>query len=59
MVTETSHFAPYARGPVPWRAAVRFGEIVLRGIGQVMLQNSVWSGLLFLLGIFYSSWVYG
>ncbi|MGH9480488.1 MAG: urea transporter [Terriglobales bacterium] len=32
---------------------------MLRGIGQVMLQNSVWSGLLFLLGIFYSSWVYG
>lgn len=32
---------------------------ILRGVGQVMLQNSVWTGLLFLIGIFYNSWLLG
>ncbi len=36
-----------------------FGEHVLRGIGQVMLQNNIASGLLFLIGIFVGSWQCG
>jgi len=39
--------------------ATGFGDHVLRGIGQVMLQNSPVSGLLFLIGIFVSSWQAG
>lgn len=36
-----------------------FPGSVLRGIGQVMLQNNSLSGLLFLTGIFYNSMVFG
>jgi urea transporter len=32
---------------------------ILRGVGQVMLQNSAPAGLLFLVGIFYNSWLMG
>jgi urea transporter len=32
---------------------------ILRGFGQVMLQNSALSGSLFLVGIFYNSWLLG
>ncbi|HTN68790.1 MAG TPA: urea transporter [Dysgonamonadaceae bacterium] len=31
----------------------------LRGIGQVMFQNNIYSGILFLGGIFYNSWQLG
>lgn len=31
-------------------------KIILRGFGQVMLQNNAVTGLFFLLGIFYNSW---
>lgn len=31
----------------------------MRGIGQVMFQNNIYSGLLFLIGIFYNSWLLG
>lgn len=34
-------------------------KIVLRGISQVMLQNNALTGLLFLVGIFYNSWLMG
>lgn len=34
-------------------------QIVFRGIGQIMFQNNIYSGILFLAGIFYSSWVLG
>lgn len=34
-------------------------KIILRGIGQVMFQNNIYSGLLFLVGIFYNSWLLG
>lgn len=34
-------------------------KAVLRGVGQVMLQNNALSGLLFLVGIFYNSWLMG
>lgn len=32
-----------------------FIDSVLRGIGQVMLQNNSYTGLIFLIGIFYNS----
>lgn len=34
-------------------------KTILRGIGQVMLQNNALTGLLFLVGIFYNSWIMG
>jgi len=36
-----------------------FIQTVLRGIGQVMFQNNTYSGVLFLAGIFYNSWLLG
>lgn len=36
-----------------------FGDAVFRGIGQVMLQNNSYTGLIFLAGIFYNSMVLG
>ena len=34
-------------------------KTILRGVGQVMLQNNALTGLLFLAGIFYNSWLMG
>lgn len=42
--------------PPSW---LSFVDSVLRGIGQVMLQNNSYTGLLFLLGVFYSSTLSG
>lgn len=36
-----------------------FVQLLLRGVGQVMFQNNAYSGLLFLVGIFYHSWPLG
>jgi len=33
-----------------------FVKILLRGAGQVMFQNNVWTGLLFLIGIFWGAY---
>ncbi|WP_312820710.1 urea transporter [Kaistella carnis] len=38
---------------------MKFIEIILRGVGQVLFQNNYLSGLLFLTGIFYNSWLFG
>lgn len=38
---------------------MRFLQTILRGIGQVMFQNNSYSGILFLTGIFYNSWLMG
>lgn len=38
---------------------MRFIQTILRGIGQVMFQNNIYSGILFLGGIFYNSWLLG
>lgn len=38
---------------------MKFIESILRGVGQVMFQNNWFSGLLFLIGIFYNSWLFG
>lgn len=36
-----------------------FADAVLRGVGQVMLMNNAWTGLLFLTGIFLNSALFG
>lgn len=36
-----------------------FLKIMLRGTGQVMFQNSIWTGLLFLIGIFWGAYAEG
>ena len=41
------------------RLLLAFLDSVLRGIGQVMLQNNSYAGLLFLIGIFYNSVLFG
>ena len=38
---------------------LNFLDSVLRGIGQVMLQNNSYAGLLFLAGVFYNSPLFG
>ncbi len=40
-------------------ALVEFLDSVLRGIGQVMLQNNAYAGALFLLGVFWNSSLFG
>lgn len=37
----------------------KFTRTILRGVGQVMFQNNAITGLLFLIGIFYNSWIMG
>ncbi len=39
--------------------AITFTKIILRGISQIMLQNNSFTGLLFLIAIFYNSWLMG
>ncbi len=36
-----------------------FTKSLLRGIGQVMLQNNAITGFIFLIGVFYASWLMG
>lgn len=36
-----------------------FLDNILKGIGQIMLQENRWTGLLFLIGIFMGSWQCG
>ena len=38
---------------------MKFSQTIFRGIGQVMFQNNIYSGLLFTIGIFYNSWLLG
>ncbi|MBS1949910.1 MAG: Eukaryotic-type low-affinity urea transporter [Cytophagales bacterium] len=38
---------------------IPFVNHILKGIGQIMLQENPWTGLLFLIGIFIGSWQYG
>ena len=38
---------------------MQFIQVILRGVGQVMFQNNSYSGALFLVGIFYNSWLLG
>ena len=43
----------------PGAQIVGFVDAILRGIGQVMLQNNSFTGLLFLAGVFYNSFLFG
>jgi len=43
----------------PFLIYKNFTKSIFRGIGQVMLQNNAITGLLFLIGIFYASWLMG
>ena len=43
----------------PAHQVLAFADAVLRGIGQVMLQNNSYTGLLFLAGMFYNSALLG
>ncbi|MDE5611827.1 MAG: urea transporter, partial [Odoribacter sp.] len=36
-----------------------FFKLYFRGIGQVMFQGNVWTGLFFLAGIFYGAYTSG
>ncbi|MGH9359093.1 MAG: urea transporter [Terriglobia bacterium] len=45
--------------PGPTEALLSFLDSVLRGVGQVMLQNNSYAGLCFLAGIFYNSRLFG
>ncbi|HNP17821.1 MAG TPA: urea transporter [Fulvivirga sp.] len=38
---------------------MRYIQTILKGIGQVMFLNNSYSGLLFLIGFFYHSWLLG
>lgn len=38
---------------------MRFIQSIIRGIGQVMFQNNIYSGILFLVGVFFNSWLLG
>ena len=48
------HAEQEKRYPLP-----RVLDVLLRGAGQVMFQNSPWTGLLFLAGIFWGAWEAG
>lgn len=43
----------------PLRLFLEFPDTILRGVGQVMLQNNSYTGLLFLIGILYNSALFG
>lgn len=38
---------------------IKHTQSIFRGMGQVMFQNNVYSGILFFAGIFYNSWILG
>ena len=44
---------------LPLRALLEFPDTLLRGVGQVMLQDNAYAGLLFLIGIFFNSVLFG
>lgn len=71
-MTPADHRAPEADTPLrltatglagdgtdPPRRLLAFVDSVLRGIGQVMLQNNAFTGLLFLAGLFFNSALFG
>lgn len=46
-------------GTAPPPFLLRYLDSVLRGVGQVMMQNNSYAGLLFLIGVFYNSSLFG
>ncbi|PKP99745.1 MAG: urea transporter [Alphaproteobacteria bacterium HGW-Alphaproteobacteria-13] len=45
-------------GEDPLASLLAFLDSILRGTGQVMFQNNSYTGLLFLIGIAYNSWLF-
>ncbi len=43
----------------PFHKLLAFIDTIFRGIGQVMLQNNTYAGILFTIGIFYNSLLFG
>lgn len=39
--------------------SINYLKVLLRGAGQVMFQNNIWTGLLFLIGIFVGAYIEG
>lgn len=52
----TAVSAPSVSAP---SSLVEIADSTLRGIGQVVLQNNPWTGLVILVAIFVNSWIYG
>ncbi len=46
-------------GNSPAQRLISFIDTILRGVGQVMLQNNSYAGFIFLIGIFYNSALFG
>jgi urea transporter len=59
MASENEHAMTMPMQRLLRSPAAEFGEHVLRDVGQVMLQNNLASGLLFLIGIFIGNWQSG
>ncbi|HTO40228.1 MAG TPA: urea transporter [Rhizomicrobium sp.] len=59
MVVRVSSTGLVIEGDGPTHALLGFIDTLLRGIGQVMLQNNSYAGILFLAGIFYNSALFG
>lgn len=59
MTIQLSSTGMVVKGEGPAAVALGFVDAVLRGVGQVMLQNNSYAGLLFLVGIFYNSPLFG
>lgn len=47
------------QGRGAWPSAARAVDVILRGVGQVMLQDNAWAGLLFCVAIFWNSPLFG
>lgn len=59
MTMRLSHSGLVVSGNTPAENLLSFVDSVLRGVGQVMLQNNSYAGLFFLAGIFYNSRLFG
>jgi urea transporter len=49
---------PAAKARSAWVTLARGADAVLRGIGQVMLQDNRYAGALFVIGLAWSSWLF-
>ena len=48
-----------SQSQLPFLFSLDFVKMLLRGAGQVMFQNNIWTGLLFLCGIFWGAYAEG
>jgi len=59
LATQISSNGLVVDGDVRIHPVLSFLDSILRGIGQVMLQNNSFAGLIFLIGIFFNSILFG